>query len=364
MNKLLPLQRFRQDLYESLGPARDALFELTDAVLTTPAAPSFAHLSLAPLFRRRWPSLYEALGDPPRDELLRLALRYVPGAAIDEPVLIGDHTAWPRLWASRLAERTYEHHPTRAQRVSQGEPITRGLGYTTLALAAEPTTPWVLPLLHERIEPSSSPLESAAEALRRVCQELQRQGAGVPITLWDSEYGCAPFVEMTHDVPCSKLMRLRSNRCLYGAPPEYQGRGRPCRHGPAFKLKDESTWPEPEKVAYFYDAQWVYLRRWRGLHFRKAPDRELTLVCVERERAPGTRRHPRLMWLAWVGAGAEPSLRRLWQLYTRRFSIESTRGAFRSSISTVWPRGVSTGRCLGSRRWSNRTGGAACWCRC
>jgi hypothetical protein len=37
-----------------LGNARDALFELTDAVLVTPATPSLPHLSLASVLRRRW----------------------------------------------------------------------------------------------------------------------------------------------------------------------------------------------------------------------------------------------------------------------------------------------------------------------
>ena len=53
MNNLLQLHAFRQALYQTIGPARDALFELGDAVLTTPKAPSFAHLSLWPLFRRQ-----------------------------------------------------------------------------------------------------------------------------------------------------------------------------------------------------------------------------------------------------------------------------------------------------------------------
>lgn len=52
------LKAFRQAAYQGWGNARDALWELSDAVLVTPAPPSFAHLSLAPVFRRRWPSVY------------------------------------------------------------------------------------------------------------------------------------------------------------------------------------------------------------------------------------------------------------------------------------------------------------------
>ena len=56
-SQLTKLQAFRQAVYHTLGPARAALFELTDAALLTDAAPSFAHLALSPVFRREWPSL-------------------------------------------------------------------------------------------------------------------------------------------------------------------------------------------------------------------------------------------------------------------------------------------------------------------
>ncbi|MDJ0716387.1 MAG: hypothetical protein QNJ54_19620, partial [Prochloraceae cyanobacterium] len=40
--------------------SKDATFELMDAVLLTRKAYSFAELSLSPVFRRKWCSLYEA----------------------------------------------------------------------------------------------------------------------------------------------------------------------------------------------------------------------------------------------------------------------------------------------------------------
>jgi hypothetical protein len=53
------LQAFRQAAYACLGNGRAAQFDLADAVLVTPAVNSFAELALAPVFRRRWASLYE-----------------------------------------------------------------------------------------------------------------------------------------------------------------------------------------------------------------------------------------------------------------------------------------------------------------
>jgi hypothetical protein len=56
-----------------------------------------------------------------------------------------------------------------------------------------------------------------------VCQYLLHR----PITLWDSEYGCAPFILKTAEIAADKLIRLRSNLCLWGTPPAYSGKGRP-----------------------------------------------------------------------------------------------------------------------------------------
>src|SRR3982751_2701734 len=80
--QLINLFQFRQGAYNCLGKAKDALFELSDALLVTPSAPSLAHLSLSPLFRRRWPSVYEAMqdGTPDTQALLHLYASHVRGS--------------------------------------------------------------------------------------------------------------------------------------------------------------------------------------------------------------------------------------------------------------------------------------------
>ena len=50
---LTQLEKFRQGIYDSLGKDRDAVFELIDAVLTSPSIPSFVSLSQSPVFRRQ-----------------------------------------------------------------------------------------------------------------------------------------------------------------------------------------------------------------------------------------------------------------------------------------------------------------------
>jgi hypothetical protein len=55
------LRAFRSSFYERLHRRADALFELTDAILTADVFPSPVHLSLQPSHRRGWSSLYAAL---------------------------------------------------------------------------------------------------------------------------------------------------------------------------------------------------------------------------------------------------------------------------------------------------------------
>ncbi|MFM6079178.1 MAG: transposase, partial [Dolichospermum sp.] len=50
--KRTSLEEFRQAAYQNLGRAKDATFELTDAILLTRNIYCLADLSLSPVFRR------------------------------------------------------------------------------------------------------------------------------------------------------------------------------------------------------------------------------------------------------------------------------------------------------------------------
>ena len=72
------LSRFRKNLYGCLRRRADALFELIDAMLVVGAVSSPPHLSLAPVHRRGWGSLYAALskGRIDEDALRNLLVRH------------------------------------------------------------------------------------------------------------------------------------------------------------------------------------------------------------------------------------------------------------------------------------------------
>lgn len=123
------------------------------------------------------------------------------------PLLAGDHTSWSRPDAVKLQERTYEHSGTS---IAGNKPITVGQGYSTIAWIPESEGSWALPLRHERITSAESPIQKAIWQLKQVCKYLPVR----PISVWDSEYGCAPFVLKTANIPADILVRLRSNFCL------------------------------------------------------------------------------------------------------------------------------------------------------
>jgi len=202
---------FRQSAYSCLGSAQDALFELGDSVLLTPSANSFAELSLCPAFRRRWPSVYEALEDsrPDRDALLRLYVSQMPSEA--RPLLAGDHTPWPRLSARTLRARTYVHQSTK---IKGNKPITIGYNFSTIAWIPSEKGSWAIPLLHERIVSTETPIEKGAAQLRAACAQME----GRPISLWDSEYGCASFLNATADIAADKL-HAGASQSLFVWPP-------------------------------------------------------------------------------------------------------------------------------------------------
>jgi hypothetical protein len=315
MSNFAKLQQFRHKAYALMRNGRDALFDLMDAVLVSRSVYSFAELSISPVFRRQWSSLYEALQDsePPRAELMGLYIEQIEQAK--RMVIAGDHTAWSRLQAPTLRERTYEHQ---ANPMSGAKPITLGHGYSTMAWIPEDQGSWALPLLHERITSAETPIEKAAAQLRQVCQQLTTR----PVSLWDAEYGCAPLLQKTADIACDKLIRLRSNRVLYGPAPPYSGKGRPRKHGEPFKLNDPTTWWQPDEEKFVEDTKWgiLHLQMWHSLHLRQAATEVLSLMRVERLSSDAT---PSLkpLWLIWLGL-ERPPLENLWKQYLRRFAID------------------------------------------
>lgn len=343
MDVLAQLKTFRQAAYDCLGKAHDATFELTDAVMLTRNAYCLADFSLCPVFRRKWSSIYEALQDcrPQRQKLMQLYIKQMP--VQEQIILAGDHTAWSRPEAVTLQERTIEHYTTGS---GGNRPITQGQGYSTIAWIPEAQGSWALPLRHERITSWESPIEKAVWQLSQVCQHLVQR----PISLWDSEYGCAPFVLKTANIAADKLMRLRSNLSLWSAPPPYCGKGRPRIHGDKFKLNDSSTWSQPVARLEVDEPKLgrVQICLWQNLHFRKAAGHPMSLLRVER-LSQRTGKAIKPMWLAWIGEQMPPLIE-VWRSYLRRFAIDHWYRFLKQRLHWTLPKLSTPKQC---ERWSD-----------
>src|SRR5436190_7325629 len=91
------LHTFRESLYRCFDRRADALFELTDAILTAEQVPSPVHLSLQAVHRRGWGSLYAALwqGRIDTEALRSLLVRYpLPAESTTTPVYALDVSVW------------------------------------------------------------------------------------------------------------------------------------------------------------------------------------------------------------------------------------------------------------------------------
>src|SRR5215208_1993951 len=172
------LLSFRNSFYECLHRRGDALFELTDAILSADAAvPSPVHLSLQASHHRGWGSLYAALDRGQiDDETLRklLARRPLSGSAATTPVYAVDTSVWPRCDAECSPERGYYYHPSRH---SAGQPIVAGWAYQFVAQLNFVRESWTAPVDVERVRPAQDANVVAAEQVRsflrrrRSCEE-------------------------------------------------------------------------------------------------------------------------------------------------------------------------------------------------
>lgn len=324
------LGRFRAAVYAAgLGRRKDSLCDLVDAVLTAAGPATLARLSLAPGFRRRWPSAPDALADGTLHEgaVRGLLLRTLPPVAreLGRPVWVGDGTVWPRPAAKTSPERTW------GRRVTAGQPqdgVVPGWEYQWLVAVPEARGSWVLPLDVARRGPAAgTPTDLALAQLQRVLAHAPAT-APWPVVAYDSSYDAVAFVRARQRpagaLRAEALVRLAAHRVFFRAPPPYAGTGRPRRHGAAFRLKDPATQGSPDRQTQWTDPErgTMTVAVWDGLHAQKAPDAPFRVVRVTLERLPRRDTAPQPLWLAWTGAQVPDDLTLFWTWYGRRFAVE------------------------------------------
>ena len=202
-----------------------------------------------------------------------------------------------------------------------GIPVSVGWQFSTLMLLPDDPSSWVGILDQQRIGTEQTAIDVGIAQLRAVLPLITRR----IIVLADRWYAVARFLCACRDLGCSALIRLKRNRKLYRpAPPRKENqRGAPCKHGALF----QGTRPETYGLA---DAQWegadeqgkrVIVSCWKHLHFREAPEAEVSVIRVQREAARDSKRDPRESWFIWTGLQEVP-LEQIRNWYRKRFSHE------------------------------------------
>ncbi len=345
---------FRNSLYDCFDRRADALFELTDALLSAEQVPSPVHLSLQPSHRRGWGSLYNALSHGRIDaQALRRLLAHHPLAGSQTSVYAVDVSVWDRCDAESSPERGYYYHPSKH---SAGQPIVAGWAYQFIAQLNFARESWTSLMDVERVRPTQDANEVAAEQVKAFLR-LSPQARGAPLFVFDAGYDPVKLQQGLEGCWAQILVRLRAGRRFYAdpslaGPPAHTGR--PRRHGPKLKCSEPSTWPEPSTEYTCEDSGYgtVRGRAWAKLHPKVCshegrgsrgplPIVVGTLVLVEVERLPrgASRREPKKVWLWWYGpAEEEPDLDLLWRAYTRRFDLEHTFRFLKQTLGWTTPR--------------------------
>ncbi len=320
-----PLLSFRQKLLGVFTRRAHALFELIDALLLTVDPRSPVELSASPAFRRRFSMVYDALrqGQVNLVAARELLAEAEPSDAITVAgcaVYAVDSTVQARPDADTLPDRGQVYSTSRGATVP-------GHQYSWLGRVVAQGRSWFAPRDVERIASRTTPAAVAAEQVKRLAQTLAVGALAVVVA--DSGYASLVFLAAFLGLSgVFVLVRLASNRVLYGSPPPVAhhpvtgkrlAKGRPRKHGDKFKLKAP---PDPEQQTLFsLGLATVRVSAWGQLHFKALPALVGMLVRVEFLRADGQPKYKRPMWLFWGGPNSL-ALVAVVQMYLLRFGIE------------------------------------------
>ncbi len=351
------LQEFRQNLYNFIPGRADAVLELIDALASNSHARSVVELSLSPLFRREYSSVYDAIEHffvPSKPEkalqerrgheqaLLRLISPYLPAPQQRKYWLFGtDVTYLPRQFSRTLEDRTFVHCPNT---IAGNKPVTIGHDYSVLSFLPEKacsgSPPWVVPLIVRRVESTEKASRVGAEQIMAVVTDETLPFKGkLSVHVADSAYSAREHLGI---VACHEdlvsVIRFPSNRVVYHkfefSEGEKSSAGHPTWYGDRFDLKDPDTWPAPDVTAVTTfvtkkgKTYTVQLEGWydmvrtgtQDIPMHKYP---FTLVRARVVDADGQPVFKRAMWLITIGERRqELSLVDIWEAYSQRYDVE------------------------------------------
>jgi hypothetical protein len=308
---------FRHAIYQTFVRSQDALFELMDALLSEDHARSVPELSLSPFFRRKWPSLYEALEDGriDRERLQRVLLRFLPACFGTEHLWIGvDASSIVRPYAHTSPDRSIVHVPNPGPK---SKPVHFGWQFSALMVLPQLPCSWTYMLDQQSIPSCGSAVKTAIAQLQALRPLLP-----LPATIVaDSGYGNQTFLRALINLGYEGLIRLKTNRVFFRQPHSRIMDSKP--HPARFQCNVPSTHGEPSRHLEIHSSRGklILLDCWQALYLKGSPVATVEIVRITRPDATGSERDPRVSWFAWVGQRPAP-LQEVCRRYGSRFSQE------------------------------------------
>jgi hypothetical protein len=350
------LKQFRRQLYSSLEYRADTIMDLLDALSSNTTAKSTVELSLNPLFRRSYGSIYDGIQEfsqpdsaettitekrAHEQQLMQLIGSHLPVPKHQKYWLLGvDVTPAPRRFAHTLEDRSYVYQPNT---IASNKPVTTGHQYSALVLFPEKlqasSPPWVVPLSLCRVTTQETKRSVGVQQVKLLLNdETLPFHQQLCVQVADSEYSAVSYLgEMTEYENLVTIARVRSNRVFYQIPPSSPtspNRGHPVWYGFRFDLKDPDTWEEPDEVAqatytnHLGRTYRVQLECWhnllmRGTHDYPMHQHPFTLIRARLFNEADEQVFQRPIWLLAMGKrGKELSLSEAWEAYRRRYDVE------------------------------------------
>lgn len=350
-----PLEQFRQALYQSFKYCADATMDLLDALASQTSARSVAELSLEPVFRREYSSLYAAIDgffQPAEGEeaaqvrrrqettLLHITANYLR-PPMERPywLFVTDVTSHPRRFARTLEDRGFVYQPNS---LKGNKPVTIGHQYSVMAYLPERTSgepPWVAPLVARRVTTKETETTVAMEHLQCVFDdESLPWHEQLSVQVLDTKYSPPEYLHTTAQYAhLVTIVRARSNRVFYRQyqyPPGKRSRGKRRSYGERFALKEPDTWHAPDEQfetsyttkrgrTYTVKVQCWHNMLMRGKREHPMHNQPFTLVRVVQYDPHGRPAFKKPLWLIVFGKRRhELSPCDIWEAYRRRYDIE------------------------------------------
>ncbi len=188
---------------------------------------------------------------------------------------------------------------------------------------------WAPSLHTQRVKPSQSAVDVAVRQASWIAEQLTAETS--PEIALDGSYGNLKFFRGIRGVRSFATARMRNDRVLYQIPQtpaegEPMKPGRPPKYGQEFRFADPQTWPTPDEVLEFENAQYgrVRLQLWSTLRFRTKKNEIVDIPAVVRSQIHLERDQPPAPHWYGVhnGTTEETTLGRVFECITHRWPIE------------------------------------------